>query len=74
MRIGYLLIKSLLPTIPESFIAFSTVPIYSAYLEVEQINKNSDINDQTIAGHVLKLDGGVILWVKILIIWVILII
>ena len=69
LRIGYLFIQSLLPTIPASFLAFSTVPIYSAYLEVEQIYNISVINDQTLAGLVLKLGGGVILWVTILIIW-----
>ena len=45
------------------------MPIYSAYLEVEQIYNISVINDQTLAGLVLKLGGGVILWVTILIIW-----
>ena len=68
-RIGYLFIQSLLPTIPASFLAFSTVPLYSAYVEVEQIYNISVLNDQTLAGIVLKLGGGIVLWVIILIIW-----
>lgn len=69
LRIGYLFIQSLLPTIPASFLAFSTVPLYSAYLGVEQIYNISVIDDQTLAGLILKLGGGIILWVTILIIW-----
>tara|TARA_B100000676_G_C17235335_1_gene415946 strand:- start:128 stop:484 length:357 start_codon:yes stop_codon:yes gene_type:complete len=70
LRIGYLFIQSLLPTIPAGFLAFSTSPLYSAYLEVNQIYNITAINDQTLAGLVLKLGGGAILWISILIIWI----
>ena len=36
-RIGYLFLQSLLPTIPASFLAFGTEPLYSAYLNTESI-------------------------------------
>ena len=39
------------------------------YLRVEQIYNISVIDDQTLAGLILKLGGGIILWVTILIIW-----
>ena len=68
-KIAYLFLQSLLPTIPASFLAFGTEPLYSAYLEVENIFNVSVINDQTMAGLVLKLGGGLILWVFILITW-----
>jgi len=68
-RIGYLFVQSLLPTIPASFLAFSTIPLYSAYVEVEQIYNISVLNDQTLAGLILKLGGGIVLWIIILIIW-----
>jgi putative membrane protein len=68
-KIGYMFLQSLLPTIPASFLTFGTEPIYSAYLLRENIFDISTVNDQTLAGLVLKLGGGVIIWVTILIIW-----
>jgi putative membrane protein len=68
-KIAYLFMQSLLPTIPASFLAFGTEPLYSAYLEVDNIFNVSVINDQTMAGLVLKLGGGLILWIFILITW-----
>ena len=68
-KIAYLFMQSLLPTIPASFLAFGTEPLYSAYLEVDNIFDVSVINDQTMAGLVLKLGGGLILWIFILITW-----
>ena len=68
-KIGYMFLQSLLPTIPASFLTFGTEPIYSAYLLRENIFNISTVNDQTLAGLVLKLGGGVIIWVTILIIW-----
>ena len=68
-RIGYLFLQSLLPTIPASFLAFGTEPLYTAYLNNDNIFNISVINDQTLAGLILKLGGGIILWISILIIW-----
>ena len=68
-KIGYMFLQSLLPTIPASFLTFGTEPIYSAYLLRENIFNVSIVNDQTLAGLVLKLGGGVIIWLTILIIW-----
>ena len=68
-KIGYLFLQSLLPTIPASFLAFGTEPLYSAYVMSDNIFSISVINDQTLAGLILKLGGGIILWVSILVIW-----
>jgi cytochrome c oxidase assembly factor CtaG len=58
-----------LPTIPASCLAFGTEPLYTAYLNNDNIFNISVINDQTLAGLILKLGGGIILWISILIIW-----
>ena len=68
-KIAYLFLQSLLPTIPASFLAFGTEPLYSAYVMSDNIFNISVINDQTLAGLILKLGGGIILWISILIIW-----
>ncbi len=68
-KIGYLFLQSLLPTIPASFLAFGTEPLYSAYVGIDQVFNISTIDDQTLAGVILKLGGGLILWSFILVIW-----
>ena len=45
-KIAYLFMQSLLPTIPASFLAFGTEPLYSAYLEVDNIFDVSVINEK----------------------------
>jgi len=50
-------------------LAFGTEPLYSAYVMSDNIFNISVINDQTLAGLILKLGGGVILWISILVIW-----
>ena len=68
-KIAYLFLQSLLPTIPASFLAFGTEPLYSAYVGIDQVFNISTIDDQTLAGVILKLGGGLILWSFILVIW-----
>ena len=68
-KIAYLFLQSLFPTIPASFLAFGNEPLYSAYVGIDQVFNISTIDDQTLAGVILKLGGGLILWASILIIW-----
>ena len=68
-KIAYLFLQSLFPTIPASFLAFGTEPLYSAYEGIDQVFNISTIDDQTLAGVIIKLGGGLLLWASILIIW-----
>ena len=68
-KIAYLFLQSLFPTIPASFLAFGNEPLYSAYVGIDQVFNISTIDDQTLAGVILKLGGGLILWASILTIW-----
>lgn len=65
----YLFAQSLLPTIPASFLTFSSVPIYPVYGDASLVFGIDPVTDQTIAGIVMKLAGGLILWVTIAVIW-----
>jgi putative membrane protein len=65
----YLFLQSLLPTIPASFITFSTVAIYPVYGDAALTWGLTPLADQTIAGIVMKLGGGLIIWVTIAVIW-----
>jgi putative membrane protein len=65
----YLFLQSLLPTIPASFLTFSSVAIYPVYGAAALEWGLDPVTDQTIAGIVMKLGGGFILWITIAVIW-----
>ena len=65
----YLFLQSLLPTIPASFLTFSSAPIYPIYGEAASVWGLSAVSDQTIAGIVMKLGGGLLIWATIAVIW-----
>ena len=69
LGVNYLFLQSLLPTVPASFLAFGTEPLYSAYVGIDNIFNISTLNDQVLGGLILKLGGGIILWISILSIW-----
>ena len=68
-RMIYLLLNSILPTIPASFLTFSHVPIYPAYGDSALAFGLSAVEDQTIAGLIMKLGGTLLLWAVISITW-----
>jgi putative membrane protein len=58
----YLFLQSLAPTIPASFLTFGTRPLYPVYATFPRIWGMSALTDQLIAGLLMKLLGGAILW------------
>jgi putative membrane protein len=58
----YLFFQSLAPTIPASFLTFGTKPLYTIYATFPRIWGIGPLTDQLIAGLVMKLVGGAILW------------
>jgi len=65
----YLFLQSLLPTIPASFLTFSSVPIYPIYGNAALAYGLTAVADQTIAGVIMKVVGGFLLWATIAMIW-----
>ncbi len=65
----YLFFQSLLPTIPASFLTFSTAPLYPVYGDAALAWGLTAVNDQTISGVIMKLGGGFLLWGIIAVIW-----
>jgi putative membrane protein len=61
----YLFIQSLAPTIPASFLTFGTEPLYPIYATFPRIWSIDALTDQLIAGLVMKIVGGAILWIEI---------
>ena len=61
-RMVYLFLQSIVPTVPASFLTFGTQPLYSFYATAPRIWGVSVLTDQTVAGLIMKLLGGAILW------------
>ena len=65
----YLFLQSLAPTIPASFLTFGHTPLYPVYAAFPRIWGVSALNDQLIAGLIMKLAGGMLLWTVIAVIF-----
>jgi putative membrane protein len=58
----YLFAQSIVPTVPASFLTFADSPIYPFYGAAAPLAGLDPVVDQRIAGLVMKLVGGLILW------------
>jgi putative membrane protein len=65
----YLFLQSLAPTVPASFLTFGTEPLYPVYASFPRIWGIDPLTDQLIAGLVMKLVGGAILWAVIAVVF-----
>jgi putative membrane protein len=61
----YLFLQSIVPTVPASFLVFADKPIYHFYEHVPRLWGLSAGEDQRIAGLLMKLGGGLLLWMVI---------
>ena len=61
-QILYLFVQSLVPTIPASFLTFGHQPLYKVYETFPRLFGISAMTDQLIAGLIMKILGGLILW------------
>jgi putative membrane protein len=69
MRMVYLFLNSILPTIPASLLTFSHVAIYPAYGDAALAFGLSPVEDQTIAGLIMKLGGTLLIWIILAVVW-----
>jgi putative membrane protein len=61
----YLFLQSIVPTVPASFLVFAEKPIYRFYDTVPRLWNLSAAEDQRVAGLLMKLGGGLLLWLVI---------
>ena len=54
--------QSILPTVPASFLTFATTPLYDSYAAAPRLFGISAVTDQMIAGLIMKIGGGLLLW------------
>ncbi|MDP8959958.1 MAG: cytochrome c oxidase assembly protein [Actinomycetota bacterium] len=69
LQMVYLFAQSILPTIPASFITFAQSPPYRSYQALTPLWGLSVLEDQQLAGLLMKIGGGLILWTAITIIF-----
>ncbi len=65
----YLFLQSLAPTIPASFLTFGSTPLYEVYATFPRIWGIDALTDQLIAGLIMKLIGGLLLWAVIAVVF-----
>ena len=65
----YLFLQSVVPTVPASFLTFASTPIYSAYASMPRLWGLDVITDLRISGLIMKLGGGLLLWLAIAILF-----
>ena len=61
-KIGYLFLQSLVPTIPASFLTLGTSALYPIYETMPRLWDISAHTDQVVAGLIMKIGGGLLLW------------
>jgi putative membrane protein len=61
-RMLYLFLQSLVPTVPASFLTFGDTVLYKAYDTVPRLWGIDALNDMRMAGLLMKIGGGFILW------------
>ena len=61
-KMFYVFLQSIIPTIPASFLTFATEPFYEVYESAPRVWDIDPGTDQMVAGLIMKLGGGLILW------------
>ena len=69
LRMGYLFLQSLVPTIPATFLTFGESPLYPVYETFPRLWGISALDDQIMAGLIMKLGAGFLLWGYIAWVW-----
>ena len=67
MRMVYLFGQSLLPNVPSIFLAFADNPLYRWYQLAPRISGLSAVEDQQLAGAIMKVGGTTLIWTVIVV-------
>lgn len=67
VKMGYLFLQSVLPNVPTAFLVFAETGVYSWYVAAPRVFGISVIDDQQIAGAIMKVGGTMIIWSTIVV-------
>lgn len=62
LRMAYLFVQSLIPTVVAAFVTFANGVVYEYYEQAPRMWGVTAVEDQQVAGGVMKLMGSLILW------------
>jgi cytochrome c oxidase assembly factor CtaG len=62
LRVGYLILSTVLMTLPYVFLTFAELPFYATYELAPPVGTLSARDDQRLAGLIMRIGGGTILW------------
>jgi putative membrane protein len=68
-RMIFLFLQSVVPTVPASFLTFGSSPLYKFYEGVPHLWGLSTLDDQRLAGLIMKIGAGLLLWLLIAVIF-----
>ena len=60
-RMAFLFLQTVVPTIPASFLTFGRYPLYRRYVSLPKVWGISALDDQLIAGLIMKIGAGLLL-------------
>jgi cytochrome c oxidase assembly factor CtaG len=63
----YLFLISIIPTVPSGWLTFAEGVVYSAYDDAERLWDISAVDDQQVAGMIMKIVAGFYIWGIILV-------
>ena len=69
LRMLYLFLRSVVPTVPASFLTFGSSPLYKFYEHVPHLFGFSTLDDQQVAGLIMKIGAGLLLWMIIAVVF-----
>jgi putative membrane protein len=69
MQILYVFAWSVVPTVPASFLTFGSSPLYKYYETVPHLFGMTTLEDQQIAGLIMKIGAGLLLWAIIAVVF-----
>jgi putative membrane protein len=69
LQMAFLFLQSVVPTIPASFLTFGTNPLYRRYETLPKLWGIDALDDQLIAGLIMKIGAGLLLWALIAVIF-----
>jgi putative membrane protein len=69
IRAVFLFLQSVVPTVPASFLTFGDKPLYKFYVGLPHLWGLSTLEDQQVAGLIMKIGAGMLLWALIAVIF-----
>jgi putative membrane protein len=69
LRMLYLFAWSVVPTVPASFLTFGSSPLYKFYEHLPHLFGLTTLQDQQLAGLIMKLGAGLLLWLLIAVVF-----